>query len=72
MDGREDVLQKLGRRITEFRQEQQLSIDELATRSGLDIREIADIEAGKVDPSLTTLFALCRALGLSPSQLVNI
>lgn len=72
MDKKEDVLLKLGRRITELRQKQQLSVDELATRAGIDVREICGIEAGEVDPPLTTLFALCRALGLSPAQLVNI
>jgi transcriptional regulator with XRE-family HTH domain len=72
MDNKEDSLLKLGRRLTELRQKQDLSIDELATRAGIGAAEIGGIEAGKVDPPLTSILALCRALGLSPGQLLNI
>jgi len=71
MDKNENALLKLGRRLTEIRQKQDLSIDELASRAGIDVREIGGIEAGKVDPTLTTLFALCRALAISPDQLLD-
>jgi transcriptional regulator with XRE-family HTH domain len=67
----EDDLLKLGRRLTELRQKHQLSVDELATRAGIDVSEIGGIEAGRVDPPLTTLFALCRALAITPDQLLN-
>jgi transcriptional regulator with XRE-family HTH domain len=71
MDKKEDALLKLGRRLTELRQKQQLSVDELATRAGIDVREIGGIEAGEVDPPLTTLFALSHVLGIPPHQLVS-
>jgi transcriptional regulator with XRE-family HTH domain len=72
MDKKEDALLKLGRRLIQLRQQQHLSIDELAARSGSGIPEIGGIETGKVDPSLTTLIALSRGLGLPPAELLNI
>lgn len=44
--------------------------NELAQRSGLSVRSIADLEAGRGNLSLTRLAALARALQWDPAQLV--
>ena len=71
MDRQADVLRRLGRRLTQLREQQQLTIGELAGRTGLDPGFIVKIEAGEVDVPLTALMALARALGINPSQLVG-
>lgn len=73
MDRREEeeVLRKLGQRLSYLREKQNLSIIELAARSGLDPGMLEGIEAGRVDPEVRVIFALARGLGLSMAELVD-
>jgi transcriptional regulator with XRE-family HTH domain len=72
MDRQEgEVLRRLGQRLTEIREKQELTIAELAARSGLDPRLIGQIEAGQVDFEVTVVFALAQGLGLSPRELLK-
>ncbi len=57
--------------IREAREELELSIRELARRSGISAGQISRIESGDVDkPSPSTLSALAAALGRSPVPLL--
>ncbi len=71
MDRHENALHKLGRQLTRLREKKQLTIPALATLAGLDPRHIAAIEAGEIDPQITTILALARALGVKPDQLLS-
>jgi transcriptional regulator with XRE-family HTH domain len=71
MDRQGDSLRLLGRRITELRQERQLTIETLASATGLDPRKLAAIEAGETDIPITTIFHLARAFGITPDKLVD-
>ena len=70
MDRQADALRRLGRRLSQLREQQQLTIDELAGRTGLEPGHLSKIEAGEVDVHLTALMALAHALGVKPDQLV--
>jgi transcriptional regulator with XRE-family HTH domain len=70
MDKQQDALRNLGRRLTELRRQRQLTLAQLSSLTGLDSREIAAIEAGENDPTLTTLYALCRGLDIPPGELM--
>ncbi|GGA99714.1 helix-turn-helix domain-containing protein [Puia dinghuensis] len=70
MDKQQDALHRLGRRLTELREQQRLTLAQLSTLTGLDSREIAAIEAGQADPLLTTIIALCDGLSVSPRELL--
>lgn len=70
MDKQQEALHRLGARIAELRRQKDLTLDQLSTLAGLSSRQIAAIEAGKLDPPITMLFALARGLGLSPSELL--
>jgi transcriptional regulator with XRE-family HTH domain len=67
----EEILRKLGQRLTYLREKQNLTISELAARSGLDPDMLEGIEAGRVDPEVRVIFALAGGLGLSPGELVD-
>ena len=67
----DDLLRKFGQRITHLREQQGLTIDELAVRSGVGVEEIALIERGEVDFQVTVVYALARGLGVKPAQLVE-
>lgn len=72
MDKQQDALRKLGRRLAQLRQQQDLTLAQLATRTGIDSRELASIEAGEKDLRITTIFAICRGLGLPPGEWLDI
>ena len=64
-------MRQFGRRLTELREQKELTIRDLARRSGLDARQISRIEAGKVNLLFSTILALARGLGVSPEELLE-
>lgn len=71
MENQHDALRKLGARLAGHRRQKGLTLDQLSTLSGLSAPDIAAIEAGELDPTLTMIFALARGLGLSPRELLS-
>ena len=71
MDRSEKALRKFGRRLTALRQQKEMTIRDLARRSGLDGRQIGRIEAGKVNILFSTILALARGLGITPEELLE-
>ncbi|HEY6901336.1 MAG TPA: helix-turn-helix transcriptional regulator [Puia sp.] len=69
--GVEKALQNFGRRLTELRQQQNLTISELSVRSGLDSQLIGQIEAGLVDFEMTVIIALAQGLGVRAGDLLS-
>jgi transcriptional regulator with XRE-family HTH domain len=51
--------------LRQWRERRGWSLRELGERSGVSYVTIANIEAGKLDPRLSTLERLARALGIS-------
>ena len=64
-------MRKLGRRLSKLRVEKGLSIGDLASLTALEPNDIDKIEAGELDIPLTAIFALARALGTTPAQLLS-
>jgi transcriptional regulator with XRE-family HTH domain len=48
-----------------------LSQDRLAEAAGMSQRYLRAVELGDNSPSLTAIFQLCEALGVSPSELLD-
>src|SRR5262245_51280731 len=67
----ETVLETLGRRARQLRQEQQLTLRALAARSGLSLRFLMDVEAGRGNISVKRLADLAAALETTPADLVT-
>ena len=78
-----EILRQLGTRLRAYRLQQNLPVEEVATRSGLSRNTIGNAEAGR-DPRLSTLVRILRVLGrldtldaflpppsLSPMQLLQ-
>ncbi|MBZ0124341.1 MAG: helix-turn-helix domain-containing protein [Roseovarius sp.] len=64
-DTREKVLEiALGREVRAYRQQQNFTVAELASRTGLSIGMLSKIENGITSPSLTTLQTLAHALSV--------
>jgi DNA-binding XRE family transcriptional regulator len=58
-------------KLKEWREKRGLSLRELGERSGVHYVSIVKMEAGKLDPQLSTLLKLCRALEINLHQLVG-
>ena len=60
-----------GKTLKSRRQSINLSQEQLGLESGLSRSYISDLENGKKDPSLFTIFKLANALDLKPSALID-
>lgn len=66
-----DTLKKFGERVRELRIKKGLSQEELAELSGLHRTYISSLELGKRNVSLINIFALSKALGVTPDKLLK-
>ena len=55
----------IGERLRELREARNISMRTLAARSGLSANALSVIERGKASPSVSTLYKLADALGIS-------
>ena len=62
---------QVGKRLKRLRVTKRMSQAALAKRAGLTREYVNKLEAGKQDPSLTTMSALAKALGVSAAGLVE-
>lgn len=67
----EEGLQLLAKRLKEIRSEKGLSQEELAYRSEITLSQIARIETVKINPTVSTIFKIARALEIPLSDLFN-
>ena len=57
-------VEKLGKRVRSLRESQNLSREELASRAGLDVEFITDLEEKSISPHLGPLLRVARSLGV--------
>ncbi len=57
--------------LKEWRERRGWSLRQLGERSGVSFANISNIETGKLDPRLSTLKRLARALGISVPDLFS-
>lgn len=68
---RAGLLMALGQRVRERRTERGLTLRDLAARAGLSLRFVAEVEAGRGNPSVASLAALAEALQTSAAGLLS-
>ena len=66
-----DDLTTLGKKMREARKKKDLTQQELADLSHVSVKQIANIEKGKMNPSYLILKALAKVLPLSLDNLIN-
>jgi transcriptional regulator with XRE-family HTH domain len=64
-------LVELAQRIKQLRQERRLTIEQLATGTGLTRSWLSKVENFRVTPSLPALFRIAKSLGVTLAQLVE-
>ena len=67
---RQNLRTDLGQRLREAREEKKIGLRELARRLGVSASLISQIETGKTEPSINTLFSIVSELELSVNEIV--
>jgi transcriptional regulator with XRE-family HTH domain len=67
---RQSLRSDLGQRLREARERKEIGLRELARRLGVSASLISQIETGKTEPSINTLFAMVSELELSVNEIV--
>jgi ribosome-binding protein aMBF1 (putative translation factor)/mannose-6-phosphate isomerase-like protein (cupin superfamily) len=67
---RQGLRHDLGQRLREAREEKNFGLRELARKLGVSPSLISQIETGKTEPSINTLFAIVSELELSVNEIV--
>jgi XRE family aerobic/anaerobic benzoate catabolism transcriptional regulator len=66
-----DVLHRLGTKVSEARTARRWTLRELAERSGVSVRILDQLEAGRGNNSIKRLADLAAAFGLTPADLLR-
>ena len=66
-----DMRRLVGRNVARIRRAKGLSQEELAEQSGFSQQYLSDLERGKRNPTVVTLYELATALGVSHVELVR-
>ena len=64
-------LKEFGKRISTCRRESDISQKQLAQMIQVSNNHLSNIENGKSAPSFLTFIAICKALGVSPTYLID-
>jgi transcriptional regulator with XRE-family HTH domain len=67
---RQNLLSDLGSRLRRAREDQNIGLRELARRLGVSPALISQIETGKSEPSISTLFSIVSELNLPVNEIV--
>jgi len=65
-----DMRRLVGRNFARLRRERNLTQEEVASRSGFSQQYISDLERGRRNPTVVTLFELAQAIGVDHVSLV--
>ena len=66
-----DMRVLVGRNFARLRREKGLTQEEVATRSGFSQQYVSDLERGKRNPTIVSLYELAQVLGVSHIDLVR-
>ena len=64
--------QKIGNRIRELRESKGISQQNLAAICNFEKANLSRIEAGRTNPTVSTLYKISQAMDISLTELVNI
>ena len=65
-----ELPQAFGQELRKLRQKKGWSQTKLAMEAGLHLNALGNLERGQRSPSLHTVMVLCRALGVSASEVI--
>jgi transcriptional regulator with XRE-family HTH domain len=66
-----ETLEKFGENLKTIRTSKGLTLEQLAFDADIELSQVHRVEKGKINPTLTTLIALAKGLGITLAELVN-
>lgn len=66
------IITQFGKHLRKIRIDRGLSQEQLANDADIPINQIGRIERGEINPSLSTLYSIAKALKMKLSHLVDI
>ncbi|NGO66032.1 helix-turn-helix transcriptional regulator [Rhizobium daejeonense] len=66
-----DMRKLVGRNFARLRREKGLTQEEIGARSGFSQQYLSDLERGRRNPTIVTLYELAQALGVSHMDLLR-
>ena len=67
----EKAIRLLGRKVKELRKKQKISQSQLAFEANIPRMQVSRIERGEINTSISTIFAIARALDVQVKDLFN-
>jgi transcriptional regulator with XRE-family HTH domain len=65
------VIDKFGEKVKKLREAKQLSQDDLAYAADIPVNQIGRIERGENNTTISTIFAIAKALGVKAKELLD-
>lgn len=69
--GRMDMRRLVGRNVRKYRLEKGLTQEQLAEACGFGQNYLSDLERGRRNPTVVTLWEISQALGVAPVDLIT-
>ena len=66
-----EVLIEFGNKLKDLRTLKGLTLQQLAFEADMEISQVHRVEKGKINPTLTTLNALAKGLGITLTELIG-
>lgn len=66
------IKSRFGTRLSKLREIRAISLRDLATEAGLAFNNIGEMELGKTDLKLSSIFKLAKAFEISPKDLIDL
>ena len=63
-----DGILAFGQKVRSIRNDKNISMQYLANLADIEVSQIHRIETGKINPKLTTILILAKALNINPSE----
>ena len=67
----DEFLLRFGARLKELRKLKNLSQEQLAWKAGFELSQVARIERGEINTSISHLSKLAEVLGVSPKEMLD-
>ena len=65
------TLESFGAKLKQLRLKKGLTLEQLAFEADIELSQVHRVEKGKVNPTLTTLIAIAKGLGVKLSEIFN-
>ena len=66
-----EFITAFGNNLRLLRKSKGLSMEKLAQEAGVEYSQISDIELGKINTTISTIYLLAKALDIHPKELFN-